>query len=111
MLLTWRCAESGLTGQNTMGQLQAGQNLWRAPWIALASTCSPKDTLVYIQVRPRDVSAVEVCPLYRLYMWGSSSCCQAKMHDLTRLLKSIYVESVLAGSTHTPVRLLGICDS
>ena len=53
VLLTWRCAESGLTGQNTMAQVQAGQNLWRAPWIALASTCSPKDTLAYIQVRHR----------------------------------------------------------
>ncbi len=45
-----------MTGQNTMAQVQAGQNLWRAPWIALSSTCSPKDTLVYIQVRVRVTS-------------------------------------------------------
>ncbi len=45
-----------MTGQNTMAQVQAGQNLWRAPWIALSSTCSPKDTLVYIQVRARTTS-------------------------------------------------------
>ena len=52
VMLTWRCAQSGMTGQNTMAQVQVGQNLWRAPWIALANTCSQEDTLVYIQVRP-----------------------------------------------------------
>ena len=33
-----------------MAQVQAGQNLWRAPWAALHQPCSLEDDLVYIQV-------------------------------------------------------------
>ena len=33
-----------------MAQVQAGQNLWQAPWAALHQPCSLEDDLVYIQV-------------------------------------------------------------
>ena len=50
MLLTWRCNKSGQTGQNMMAQVQLGQHLWRAPWAAMTDTCTPQDSIAYIQV-------------------------------------------------------------
>lgn len=64
VLLTWRCAKSGKTGQNTMAQVQVGQNLWRAPWAALDQPCSQEDGLVYIRVN----SSLRDMPVHTINM-------------------------------------------
>ena len=54
VLLTWRCNKSGQTGRNMMAQVQLGQHLWRAPWAAMTDTCTPQDSIAYIQVKLLD---------------------------------------------------------
>ena len=65
MLLTWRCDKSGQTGQNMMAQVQLGQHLWRAPWAAMTDTCTPQDSIAYIQVGSLDDQGIrlQLCEL------------------------------------------------
>ena len=74
VLLTWRCAKSGKTGQNTMAQVQVGQNLWRAPWAALDQPCSQEDGLVYIRVN----SSLRDMPVHTTYI--QSTCELRALH-------------------------------